>query len=100
MRGHLACDRPSTSTQSHKSGKGPTRGSSSKSGQSGPIIGHGHVQQVHFEGMNVLYDSEGYEYPGDDYRDKFMFPLRLNRLLTRRLRRKNKKTKKTEKILY
>ena len=46
---------------------GPTRGSSFKSGQSGPKRGRGRGRQVRFAGMNVLYDAEGYEYPVDDY---------------------------------
>ena len=46
---------------------GPTRATSSRSGQSGPRRGRGRGRQVRFGGMNVLYDEEGYEYPIDDY---------------------------------
>ena len=70
VRGHLAREYPSTSTQSltlSGGGSGPTRGSSFKSGESGPRREHGRGMQVRFAGMNVLYDAEGYEYPVDDY---------------------------------
>ena len=46
---------------------GPTRGASSRFGQSGPKRGRGRGRYVCFGGMNVLYNSEGYEYPVDDY---------------------------------
>ena len=68
MRGHLARDCPSTGTKpltSSGGSTGPTRGSSFKSGRSGPKRGRG--KHVRFGGMNVLYDSEGIEYPVDDY---------------------------------
>ena len=42
-----------------------TRGSSFKSGRSGPKRGRG--RHIRFGGLNVLYDSEGCEYPVDDY---------------------------------
>ena len=63
VRGHLARDCPSTSTQSltlSGGSSGLTRGSSFKSGQSGPRRGRGRGRQVRFAGMNVLYDAEGY----------------------------------------
>ena len=68
MRGHLERDCPSTGTKlltSSGESTGPTRGSSFKSGQSGPTRGRG--KHVWFGWMNVLYDSEGIEYPVDDY---------------------------------
>ena len=46
---------------------GPTRGSSSKSGKSLPRRGRGRGRHVWFVGMNALYDSEGCEYPANDY---------------------------------
>ena len=70
VRGHLACDCPSTSTQSLKlsgGSSGPIRGSSFKSGQSGLKRGKGRGRQVRFGGMNVMYEEEGNEYPIDDY---------------------------------
>ena len=68
VHGHLACDCPGSGNPSMSGGSsGPTRGSSSKSGQSGPRRGRGRGQHVLFGGMNVVYDSEGYEYPVDDY---------------------------------
>ena len=51
---------------------GPTRGSSSKSGRSGPSRGRGREWHVRFGGMNVLYDLESYEYPVDDYRQIYV----------------------------
>ena len=69
VRGHLARDCPSTCTQSltlSGGSSGPTRGSSFKSGRSGPKRG-GKGRHIRFAGMNVLYDSEGCEYPIDDY---------------------------------
>ena len=68
VRGHLARDCPSTGTKpltTSGGSTGPTRGSSFKSGRSGPRRGRG--KHVRFGGMNVLYDSEGIEYPVDDY---------------------------------
>ena len=68
MHGHLARDCPSTGTKpltSSGGSTGPTHGSSFKSGRSGPKRGRG--KHVRFGGMNVLYDSEGIEYPVDDY---------------------------------
>ena len=67
MRGHLARDCPLTKgTTSQGSGTaGPSRGKFSQSGRSGPKRGRG--KHVQFGGMNVLYDSEGIEYPVDDY---------------------------------
>ena len=70
MHGHLARDCPSTGTQSLTSSggnSGPTRGSSFKSGRSGPKRGRGKEGTFGSVGMNVLYDSEGVEYPIDDY---------------------------------
>ena len=67
MRGHLARDCPSTETQSltlSGGSSGPPHGSSFKSGRSGPKRGRG--KHVWFGGMNILYDSEGIEYPVDD----------------------------------
>ena len=46
---------------------GPIRGSSLKSGQSGPRRGRGRGRQVRFGVMNILYDEEVYEYPIDEY---------------------------------
>ena len=46
---------------------GPTRGSSFKSGHSGPKRSRGRGRQVRFGEMNLLYDAEGYEYPVEDY---------------------------------
>ena len=51
---------------------GPTRGSSTKPGRSGPSRGQGRGRHVRFGGMNVLYDSEGYEYPVDNYRQIYV----------------------------
>ena len=51
---------------------GPTRGNSSKSGRSGPSKGRERGRHVRFGGMNALYDSEGYEYPVDDYRQIYV----------------------------
>ena len=45
----------------------------------GPKRG-GKGRHVWFAGMNVLYDSEGCEYPIDDY-DKFMSHLNSNQLV-------------------
>ena len=68
VHGHLAHDCLSTSNVSMSGGNsGPTRGSSSRSGQSGPRRGRGRGRHVRFGGMNVLYDSEGYEYLVGDY---------------------------------
>ena len=70
LRGHLARDCPSTLTQSltlSGGSSGPTRGSSFKSGQSGPRRGRGRGRQVRFGGLNVVYDEEGYEYPIDNF---------------------------------
>ena len=70
VRGHLARDYPSTSTQSltlSGGSSGPSRRSSFKSGQSGPKRGKGRGRQVRFWGINVMYDEEGNEYPIDDY---------------------------------
>ena len=69
MHGHLAHDCPGTGNSSMSGGSsGPTRRSSSKSGQSGPRRGRRRGRHVCFGSMNVLYDSRGYEYPVDDYR--------------------------------
>ena len=68
MHGHLAGDNPSIGGPSMSGGSsGPTLGSSSKSGQLGPRRGRGRGRHVRFGGLNVLYDSEGQEYPVDDY---------------------------------
>ena len=67
VRGHLAHDCPSTSGPSMSGGSsGPTRGSPSKSGKSGPKRGRGPRRHFRFGGPNVLYDSEGQQYPVDD----------------------------------
>ena len=49
------------------SGTTLTRGTSSKSGRTGPGRLRGSGRHVRFAGCNVLYDSEGQEYPVDDY---------------------------------
>ena len=49
------------------SGTTLTRSTSSKSGRTGPGRSRGHGRHVRFAGFNVLYDSEGQEYPVDDY---------------------------------
>ena len=49
------------------SGTTLTRGTSSKSGRTGPGRSRGRGRHVRFAGFNVLYDSEGQEYPVDDY---------------------------------
>ena len=70
MRGHFARNYPSSNTQSltlSGGSFGPTRGSSSKFGQSGPRHGQGRGRQTWFAGMGIVYDDEGYEYPVDDY---------------------------------
>ena len=97
VHGHLARGCPNTSAQSltlSGGGSGPTRGSSFKSGQSGPRHGRGRGRgrQVRFGGMNVLYDAEGYEYPVDNY-GQIYIPSKLNRLLPRCMRRKIKEIK-------
>ena len=38
-----------------------------RSGQSGPRRGRGRGRHIRFSSINVLYDSEGYEYLVDDY---------------------------------
>ena len=66
---HLAHDCPSSGTQLltlNGGSSGPTRGNSSKSGQSGPRRGRGRGRHVRFGGLNVLYDEEGNEYPVDN----------------------------------
>ena len=68
VRGHLARHCPNSGTQSQTLGSssfGTTRGSSFKSGRSGPKRGRG--RHVRFGRLNVLYNSEGCEYPVDDY---------------------------------
>ena len=68
VRGHLARDCPSVGGPSTSgSSTGPTRGSSSKSVQSGPRRGRGRGRQVLFGGLNVMYNEEVNEYPIDDY---------------------------------
>ena len=68
MHGHLAHDYPSAGSLSISGGNtGHTRGSSSKSGRIGPGRSRGRRRHVRFGGMNVLYDSEGYEHPVNDY---------------------------------
>ena len=70
VHGHLARDYPSSGTQSltlSGGSFGPTRGSSSKSGQLGPRRGRGQGRQTRLGGIGVVYDDEGYEYPIDDY---------------------------------
>ena len=49
------------------SGTTLTRSTSSKSGRTGPGRSRGRGRHVRFAGFNVLYDSEGQEYPVDDY---------------------------------
>ena len=51
------------------SGSGTTlaRGTSSKAGHIGPSQSRGRGRHVRFAVFNVLYDSEGQEYPVDDY---------------------------------
>ena len=65
LRGNVARDWPRQTFQSQSGGSGPTQ-SSSKSGQRGPR-NRGRERHGRFGGMNVLYDSEGYEYSVDDY---------------------------------
>ena len=70
VHGHLARDYHSSGTQSltlSGGSSGPIRGSSSKSGQSGPRCGRGRGRQTQFRGMGVVYDDEGHEHPVDDY---------------------------------
>ena len=57
---------------------GPSRGISFKSGRSGPKRGKG--RHVRFTGMNILYDSEGCEYPIDDYGQVYV-PFELEQLV-------------------
>ena len=78
VHGHLARDYPSTGTQlltSSGGSSGPTRGNSFKFGRSGAKTGTG--KHVRFGGMNILYDSEGIEYPVDDYRQVYV-PFELD----------------------
>ena len=68
VRGHLAHDCPSTSTQLQTLGSSNTsssRGTFSKSGKKGPR-GRGRGRQVRFGGLNVLYDEDRNSYPLDD----------------------------------
>ena len=51
---------------------GPTRGSSSKSGCTGPSRSRGRGRHVRFDDMNVLYDLEGYEYLVNYYRQIYV----------------------------
>ena len=68
VRGHLACDCTSSGGSSMiGSGTTLTRGTSSKSGRTGLGRSRGRGRHVRFVGFNVLYDSEGQEYPVDDY---------------------------------
>ena len=66
VHGHLARDCPQKPRQSQGSGNaGPSRGTFSQSGQKG-CRGRGRGRQVHFGGLNVLYDEDGNSYPVDD----------------------------------
>ena len=68
VRGHLARDCPSSGGSSMSgSGTTLTRGTSSKSGRTGPGRSRGRGRHIRFAGFNVMYDSEGQEYPVDDY---------------------------------
>ena len=70
VRGHLAHDCPSTSSQSLTLSGGsssPTHRSLYKSRQSNPRCGRGHRRQTRFGGRGFVYDDEGYEYPVDKY---------------------------------
>ena len=49
------------------SGTTLTRGTSSKSGRTGPGRLRGRGRHIRFVGFNVLYDFEEQEYPMDDY---------------------------------
>ena len=49
------------------SGTTLTHGTSSKSGRTSPGRSRGRGRHVRFAGFNVLYDSEGQEYPVDDH---------------------------------
>ena len=94
MHGHLARDCPSTRTKSlTSSGRStdPTRGSSFKSGRSGPKRGRG--KHVRFGGMNVLYDSEGIEYPVDDYGQVYV-PFELEQTGAREIEEEKDKATK------
>ena len=69
VHGHLACDYPSTSSQSQTLGSGstgPTNRGSFKPGQANPKRGRGCGRQAWFGGLNVLYDEDGNQYPVDD----------------------------------
>ena len=101
VHGHLARDCPSTSSQLltlSGGSSGPTRGSSFKSGQSGPKRGRGRGRQVRFTGMNVLYDAEGYEYLVDDY-GQIYIPLETEQTAAEMHEEEKNKETKTKKIL-
>ena len=65
VRGHMARDCPQAA-QSQGSGNAvPSRGGFSKSGHKGPRS-RGRGRSVRFEGLNVLYNEAGNEYPVDN----------------------------------
>ena len=97
VRGHLARDCPSTSTQSltlSGGSSGPTRGSSFKSGQSGPRRGRGRGRQVRFGGLNGVYDEEGYEYPIDNFHQLYV-PLECEQTVAEEVREEKGKSTKS-----
>ena len=93
VRGHLACDCPSTSTQSLTLSGGsfaPTRGSSFKYGQSVPRHGRQRGRQVRFGGLNVVYDEEGYEYPIDNFGQLYV-PLEFEQIAAKEVQEEKEK---------
>ena len=69
VHGHLARDCPNAGTQLLTLSGGNssrTHGDSFKSRKIGPKRG-GRGRHVRFIGINILYDSQGCEYPVDDY---------------------------------
>ena len=78
-----------------------TRGTSSKSGRIGTGRSRGRGRNVRFAGFNVLYDSEGQEYPMDDYGQIYV-PLESELAGGEEPMEdeKEKKNQKTKKILY
>ena len=99
VHGHLARDYPFAGGSSMSGGStDPTRGSSSKSGCTGPGRSRGRGRHVCFGGMNVLYDLKDYEYIVDDYRQIYV-PLESEPADTVMIEEKKEKNTKTKKVL-